>query len=1536
MLRARGVIGRYGVHSSIVQTGRFLPLAMVMLFAVALQACATGNRGTSRTPPTTAHDHGLDSVIPGGARTLITDYTLAVSAPSPIGLSADRDTSGATSADPPAGRVATLPAQSPGERTVSGPEDTDESLDQTNKTVPALNDLAETITRRLLLRMDETDGKPVSSAGLAGTDSGDSQGVAWNTSVTLSSRRPGEDGKVNQAINARYVDDDLVFDWKNLASETSETLTTSTDPDSPGYRNSVTPVPGSSAWKGVEYHFVVSESVVNDTHTHSYRRRNYSILVSDIEDNDDTDYLTGALSIWLPYPNDPDTTLPFFTSAVSGNDPFEVNNIASLSGEATYVGDAIGMYGSARAPSAFRYFTADVTLTTVFRPNQAWIWGTITNGRDAANDEPIFEGLALRRRYRNPDDSFFEHKTAGVIDGRYFNGRWGIQFFGNGESSADLPGSVAGTFSAQAAGDEGESLVGIFGAYQQGDVAVDTGTGNGATNGAVTAQAGDTDSLGGRATYEGDASGLYTAAGAVEAIERFSAKVRLTADFRDNYVWGVLTDGKDNTTDETVFERLQLEPVATVSDGSSLFRSQLAGTIDDEPVSGEWSGRFAARGGLSLESRAGVTGTFRIDGWDPLDGSVSWTFGTDYQGHTNGTILALNGLAEATKRVSINRMRDAMNADPLSNADAAANGGNDTRGSPWNTGVTKSSLNRVSGQGILMNQAINARFVDDDLVFDRINFSSQTSATFTTSTEPTSPGYRTAISPVLGSPNWKGVEYLHVVNEPHKRWNYSIFVSDIEDGEDTDYLAAGLSVWLPEAGDPDQTLPSFTAAAGGSDPFQVGNIESLTGRAIYVGEAFGLYESESATPAFRYFNADVRLTAEFRDNRFEAWGVVTDGRDTTTNEPIFNGLALEIAWELADDAGFFESVVTGVVNGKYFRGDWGAQLFGNGDSTTDLPGSIAGTFGAEAEDGDREVLIGVFGAYDEDLTRLPSGHELNAEKIVVDPSSSVERGDVAVSCPDGGRACIVTVAEDGTAFYDRNGGVPTLGAVYGTHWQDNPYAEDLLDHWNDSEQPGTAMELSEVGETDVAQRTSTVGALIEAAGDDPSKLGTLLRNVGVEDIEVIGERDGITYGQWKGGPAGTLNIAFDWQFAEDVDEATRARVERAGKSWSWRILDDLSAHLIEGGQEFSYRDDNDETVSLTFAEDIQVDDLLIVVVGLGESGSAWSSTRDRQATDDDYEPRWSVFGLPKDRHNQTSTLAHEIGHALGITASNGRYPSIERYTNTEDQTFTGPKTMEANGGLPVPFQWKYPDDKPGPYEPVPPGSPGARVSQSHLNVCSSIMAYCRDRTVTYGPSELDLAFLDDIGYENLDAATASEPEVYGYGAWGTYSAWGAGVHRTIRYESGDPSIDLSQGGIIVDAHDTLRGTADAFGTVPGATLADAHADMGEVTWSGSLIGVDVGNDKLPPVFGDAELSVDLSTLQGTALFDELTVHIDGASSTFRADSLEYTINVDGNSFSDSDGRLHGGFFGPSHEEMAGVLDDRTAEVNLLAGFGGKR
>ena len=505
-----------------------------------------------------------------------------------------------------------------------------------------------------------------------------------------------------------------------------------------------------------------------------------------------------------------------------------------------------------------------------------------------------------------------------------------------------------------------------------------------------------------------------------------------------------------------------------------------------------------------------------------------------------------------------------------------------------------------------------------------------------------------------------------------------------------------------------------------------------------------------------------------------------------------------------------------------------------------------------------------------------------------------------------------------------------------TEWRSNSTAEDLLDHWNDLEALRNLFSLSPVSQGDIESRRTLIKNLIDAAEADPITSGTVLRNIQPDEIQIIGERDGITYGHWKGGPAGTLNIEFDWQFAPNIDSKTRAQAERAGKFWSHRILDDFGTHTVTAGTTVQSNPEHAGAVptTVTYAADVETDGMLITVIHATTDPLSSGGPQNADITPDDYEPWHGVMTLSQSNINERQTignlwfvhvLGHEIGHIVGVVNHEGGWnaPVIEQYMNRQDATFEGPESQRVNSGNPVPFQWldtnRYP---------VPPHTPGATVDYAHLSVCSSIMAYCNNGEV-YEPSELDFAYLDDIGYEILDADTASEPELYGYGAWGQYSGWGAGVERMLEYED-----DGSE----VFARDQLRAGADAFGVAPSMTLAELHAaeSLGSATWTGSLIGVDLGSAHLPPVFGDAELAVDLTTLDGSAQFENLMVHDDGKAIGFRSPDLMFVIEVTGNSFSDADGHIAGSFFGPVHEEMAGILNDQTQGVELLAGFGGTR
>ena len=470
----------------------------------------------------------------------------------------------------------------------------------------------------------------------------------------------------------------------------------------------------------------------------------------------------------------------------------------------------------------------------------------------------------------------------------------------------------------------------------------------------------------------------------------------------------------------------------------------------------------------------------------------------------------------------------------------------------------------------------------------------------------------------------------------------------------------------------------------------------------------------------------------------------------------------------------------------------------------------------------------------------------------------------------------------------------------------NPSAEDPGESWNDPEPLRTALGLSPV--TDPETRIAALTAL--AGSDARTDIGnrSLIAGIDARDIEILGERNGIVYGQWKGGPAGTLDIDFDWTFAPDASTATRARMERAGKAWSRRIADDFGTHTAQPGTVIDLHD-----VEKTLPAPATADGLLIFVVDKGPVTDRTSrgGPDEIDYTDEDFEPWLGGILLNRDHHRSRSIMAHEIGHVLGIGTSHN-FPSAARYHNAEQHRFEGPEAMRANDGNPVPYQWIDAD-----LNHLPPGTPGAEVDYGHPGVCSSLMAYCRDRSAVQDPAEIDFAWLDDIGYDILDAETAGMPEIYSYGAWATHAAWGAGVERVV---GGDD--------------DRLRAAAHAFGREPATALADSTEISGTAIWSGSLIGVDIRHAALPPVLGNAELEIDLATLDGAARFDNLASMRNGTNVPFRAPSLEYLGSVAGNRFADPNGVVSASFFGPAHEEMAGVVDDR--EVGLVGGFGGKR
>ena len=482
--------------------------------------------------------------------------------------------------------------------------------------------------------------------------------------------------------------------------------------------------------------------------------------------------------------------------------------------------------------------------------------------------------------------------------------------------------------------------------------------------------------------------------------------------------------------------------------------------------------------------------------------------------------------------------------------------------------------------------------------------------------------------------------------------------------------------------------------------------------------------------------------------------------------------------------------------------------------------------------------------------------------------------------------------------------------------RENTAAHDPLDHWYRTEPAVEALNLEPGG------ATSALRPLLDAAGGDANQSATRFRNISASSLKPIGQRDGIAYGQWTAGPAGTLDIDFHWQFAEAVPSDVRAAVERAAKSWSRRLLDHFEPVTFRRQEYYDFG----------VPIELETDDLTIVVQHWTQSGQSSAAAWEWNETETDFEPLVGHFFLAQGETIEDSrdighfwllhVAAHEVGHILGHDfAQNEIPPSIDRHVDHENHTFNGPRSAAEHGG-PVPFQWLDADRRP-----VRTGT--GTVDYGHLGPCGMVMSYaggiCGSARNKYEPNELDFAYLDDIGWDVLDARTARQPEGYGYGAWAEHSAWGVGVERILGV------VPTSRNDIA--HHDWLQASADAFGAAPDVPFTDAFAGRtGTATWAGSLLGVDTSRAMLPPVFGNAELEIQLATLEGSARFDELTSAVDEDLRPFRVPSLTYGITVADNGFADPSGVLSGGFFGPAHDEMAGTLND--PEQGLLAGFGG--
>ncbi len=135
--------------------------------------------------------------------------------------------------------------------------------------------------------------------------------------------------------------------------------------------------------------------------------------------------------------------------------------------------------------------------------------------------------------------------------------------------------------------------------------------------------------VGGQATYQGAATGLYASRATPPVFHAFDATVRLTADFDGSRISGAVTAGRDSSTDAALFDNLMLEESVLRTD-ATFFRGRVSGMLDGQAAVGRWGGQFYGNGLATTdipvsyaEAPGSVGGTFgaRVVDGDRLIGA---------------------------------------------------------------------------------------------------------------------------------------------------------------------------------------------------------------------------------------------------------------------------------------------------------------------------------------------------------------------------------------------------------------------------------------------------------------------------------------------------------------------------------------------------------------------------------------------------------------------------------------------------------------------------------------------------------------------------------------------------------------------------------------------------------------------------------------------------------------------------------------------------------------------------------------------------
>ena len=535
---------------------------------------------------------------------------------------------------------------------------------------------------------------------------------------------------------------------------------------------------------------------------------------------------------------------------------------------------------------------------------------------------------------------------------------------------------------------------------------------------------------------------------------------------------------------------------------------------------------------------------------------------------------------------------------------------------------------------------------------------------------------------------------------------------------------------------------------------------------------------------------------------------------------------------------------------------------------------------------------------------LPPGHGLSAGEIRVAPGASRELGNVVVSCPAGGAACVVTVLADGTAGYDRTGGVPGVTVAYGS--------------W--SLPPGHDLSAGEIRVASGASR-GLGNVVVSCPAGGPACVVTV-----AADGTASYERTG-------GVPTVALEIpAVNVEFRFRTDNPSAARVADYFRVFLGGMEDSKSQYREPGFARFA----SPPIIRLMDGGTNKERALLHHAVGL----------INRE--------------LPQHLHLRIGSDAPHIGHVADTSgrANTDTIPHGQMFVYFSDAQSAGYADGVEGGGF-ANTRFTY-DRSHNPWEKQSLEASFVWVNdnanipeQQRLGILlHEVMhalgfyahLYSEDHPSSLlgpiGPKEgfhpqwgsqlpeIDGAALR-AAYKLPNGITPDRFDVSSFGDWETASTE---IHGSLSTNDVQPlrfGVNFTNGVAV----------PRISGVIPSTELADNRTIADSATWNGELLGFTPDRSS---VRGNLKIGVNLATLDGTADFTDLQSWAAGqplgeigAGDQWNTGSLSYTLSISGNfvrSTGGSDGVLIGQFYGLSHEGVGGSVE----RGDLTAAFGAKR